>query len=37
MHHSLKLYSRYLELFLRYYIFQAKWTMIPLIGGLSER
>ncbi len=34
MHHSLKLYSRYRESFLRYYIFQAKWTRIPLIGGL---
>jgi len=32
MHHSLKLYSRYREVFLRYYIFQAKWTRIPLIG-----
>jgi hypothetical protein len=34
MHHSLRLYSRYRELFLRYYIFQAKWTRIPLIGRL---
>ena len=32
MHHSLRLYSRYRELFLRYYIFQAKWTKIPLVG-----
>ena len=34
MHHSLRLYSRYRESFLRYYIFQAKWTKIPLIGRL---
>ncbi len=34
MHHSLRLYSRYREFFLRYYIFQAKWTKIPLIGRL---
>lgn len=34
MHHTLKLYSRYRELALRYYIFQAKWTKIPLIGRL---
>ncbi len=34
MHHSLRLYSRHRELFLRYYIFQAKWTKIPLIGRL---
>lgn len=34
MHHSLKLYSRYRELFLRYYIFQAKWTRIPLLGSV---
>jgi len=32
MHHSLRLYSRYRELFLRYYIFQAKWTRIPVLG-----
>ena len=32
MHHSLKLYSRHRELFLRYYIFQAQWTRIPLVG-----
>ena len=37
MHHSLKLYSRYRELFLRYYIFQAKWTKIPLIGRLVRK
>lgn len=34
MHHSLTLYGRYRELFLRYYIFQAKWTRIPLVGRL---
>jgi len=34
VHHSLKLYSRYREAFLRYYIFQAKWTKLPFIGGL---
>jgi len=34
MHHSFRLYSRYRELFLRYYIFQAKWTKIPLIGNI---
>ena len=37
MHHSLRLYSRYRELFLRYYIFQSKWTRIPLIGGLVRK
>jgi hypothetical protein len=34
MHHSLRLYSRYREVFLRYYIFQAKWVRIPLVGRL---
>ena len=34
MHHSLRLYSRHREFFLKYYIFQAKWTKIPLIGKL---
>jgi len=34
MHHSLKLYSKYREFFLRYYIFQAKWTRIPLVGRI---
>ncbi len=37
MHHSLKLYSRHRELILRYYIFQAKWTKIPLIGKLVRK
>ncbi|MBI2854036.1 MAG: ferredoxin-like protein [Chloroflexi bacterium] len=34
MHHTLRMYSRHREWFLRYYIFQAKWTRIPLIGWL---
>lgn len=34
MHHTLKIYSKYREFFLKYYIFQAKWTRIPLIGRL---
>jgi len=37
MHHSLKLYSRYRDLLLRYYIFQAKWTKIPLVGRLVRK
>ena len=37
MHHSLRLYSKYRELFLRYYIFQAKWTKIPLIGRVVRK
>ena len=37
MHHSLRLYSRHRELFLRYYIAQAKWTRIPLIGRLVRK
>lgn len=37
MHHSLRVYSRYRELFLRYYIFQAKWTRLPLIGKLVRK
>lgn len=34
MHHSMRLYSRHRELFLKYYIWQAKWTRIPLAGRL---
>jgi hypothetical protein len=34
MHHTLKIYGRYREFFLKYYIFQAKWTRIPVIGRL---
>ncbi len=37
MHHSLRIYSRYREWFLRYYIFQAKWTKLPLIGNLVRK
>jgi len=37
MHHSLRLYSRYQEWFLRYYIFMAKWTRIPLVGRVVRR
>ena len=37
MHHSLRIYSRYRELFLRYYVFQARWTRIPLVGSLVRR
>lgn len=32
MHHSFRFYSRYREWFLRYYIFQARWTRIPILG-----
>jgi len=32
MHHTLRFYSHNRERFLRYYIFQAKWTRVPLIG-----
>ena len=34
MHHTLRLYSRYRESVLKFYIFMARWTNIPLIGGL---
>lgn len=37
MHHSLRLYSRYRELFLRYYIFQAEWTKIPVLGRMVRK
>ncbi|MFC1968633.1 ferredoxin-like protein [Chloroflexota bacterium] len=37
MHHSLRLYSRYREIFLRYYIFQARWTGIPLVGKIVRK
>lgn len=37
MHHTLRLYSRYREAFLRYYIFQAGWTRIPVIGELVRK
>jgi len=34
MHHSMRLYSRYRESALKFYIFMARWTKIPLIGRL---
>jgi hypothetical protein len=34
MHHTMKLYSRYREKALLFYMFFAKWTKIPLIGRL---
>jgi hypothetical protein len=37
MHHSLRIYSRYREWFLRYYIFQSRWTRIPLIGSIVRK
>ena len=37
MHHSLRFYSRHRESFLKYYIFQAKWTRIPHLGNLVRR
>jgi hypothetical protein len=37
VHHSLRVYSRYRELFLRYYISQAKWTRVPVIGRLVRK
>lgn len=37
MHHALRFYSRHRELFLRYYIFQAKWTRIPLLGRIVAK
>jgi hypothetical protein len=32
MHHTLKLYSRHREASLKFYLFWAAWTKIPLIG-----
>ena len=37
MHHSLRFYNKNRELCLRFYIFQAKWTRIPLVGRLVRR
>ena len=37
VHHSLRLYNRYQPLFLKYYIFQARWTRIPLLGRLVRK
>jgi len=36
MHHSLRFYSRNREMILRYYMFQARWTRIPLLGSLVK-
>lgn len=36
-HHSLRLYRHFRENALRYYIFQAQWTRMPLIGKLVRR
>ena len=32
MHHTLKLYSRYREFSLKFYLFWAGWTKIPVVG-----
>jgi hypothetical protein len=37
MHHSLRVYSRYRDSFLRTYIFLAKWTKLPIIGRLVRK
>lgn len=37
MHHSLRVYSKYREFFLKYYIWQAKWVKICLIGRLVRK
>ncbi len=37
MHHTLKLYSKNRTLTLRFYMFFAAWTRIPLIGRLVRR
>ena len=34
MHHSLRLYSRHREATLKFYMFWAKWTKLPVIGKL---
>ena len=34
MHHSLRLYSKHREFALRFYMFWARWTKIPLAGRL---
>jgi len=34
MHHSLRLYSRHREFALKFYMFWARWTKLPLIGRL---
>lgn len=37
MHHTLRLYSRYRENALKFYIFGARLTRIPLLGNLVKR
>jgi hypothetical protein len=37
MHHALRLYSRYREKVLHFYMFWARWTRIPLIGRVVRR
>ncbi|MDP2920142.1 MAG: ferredoxin-like protein, partial [Dehalococcoidia bacterium] len=37
MHHTLKLYSRHRELSLKFYLFCAWWTGVPLIGWVVRR
>jgi hypothetical protein len=37
MHHTLKLYSRHREFSLKFYLFWAAWTKIPLLGRLVRR
>jgi hypothetical protein len=32
MHHTLRLYSRHREFALRFYMFWARWTRLPLVG-----
>jgi hypothetical protein len=34
MHHTLRFYSRHREFALRFYMFWARWTKIPLLGRL---
>ncbi len=34
MHHALRFYSRHREAALHFYMFWARWTRIPLVGGL---
>jgi len=37
MHHTLRLYSRHRESALKFYMFWAKWTKIPLMGSLVRK
>ena len=34
MHHTLRLYSRHREFALKFYMFWARWTRLPLLGRL---